>query len=228
MIRLESVRRHVEQTSMSEVLIRESDSFFTFLRHRSPSLSTSYLSKTAADFFRSIIQGRIDNHMASNNMLQGKAQIIRVTVRVALTLAISAFVSASAFAQYPVGGGTGGTGSTGGYVPPKGGYSSGKAIGIGVGAAAGGAGVLFLALHHHGAITGCVQKTDDGFRLVDDKNNKSYDVDPGSVALNPGDRVQLKGKRTKNDGVQSFQATRVVKTLGSCSAPPSATPAAGK
>jgi hypothetical protein len=166
--------------------------------------------------------------MHSSNRLQLKARIIRTTVRVGLTLAISAFVAASSFAQYGGGGGTGGTGSTGGYVPPKSGYGSGKAIGIGVGAAAGGAGVLFLALHNHGAITGCVQKTDDGFRLVDEKNNKSYDIDPGSVALNPGDRVQLKGKKAKNAGIQSFQATRVVKTLGSCSAPPSTTPAAGK
>ena len=166
--------------------------------------------------------------MAFSNTFQGKTQIISATVRVALTLTLSALVSASAFAQYGGGGGTGGGTTSGGYTPPKGGYSSGKAIGIGVGAAAGGAGALFLALHHHGGVTGCVQKTDDGFNLIDDKHNKSYAIEPGSIALNPGDRVQLQGKKSSSAGVESFQAKRVVKTLGSCSAPPSPAPAAGK
>lgn len=141
-------------------------------------------------------------------------------VRMALGICLTAFLASSAFAQYG-GGGTGmGTGTPGtpGYVAPKSGYGSGKAIGIGVGAAAG-VGVLFLALHHRGAVTGCVRQTDDGLRLVDEKKSKSYTLEAGSVDVKPGDRVQLKGKKSSgNGGAEMFEPTKVVKNLGSCSA----------
>ena len=143
--------------------------------------------------------------------------LLRITLGICLTI----FLASSALAQYG-GGGTGmGTGTPGtpGYVPPKNGYGSGKAIGIGVGAAAAGAGVLFLALHHRGGVTGCVQKSDDGLRLVDEKKNKSYALEAGSVDLKPGDRVELKGKKSSGDGgAQMFAPTKMVKNLGSCGA----------
>ncbi len=114
-----------------------------------------------------------------------------------------------------------GTGAPGtpGYVAPKSGYGSGKAIGIGVGAAAAGATTLFLVMHHRGVVTGCVRQTDDGLRLVDEKKNKSYALEPGIVSVKAGDRVQLKGKKSSaNGGAQMFEPTKVVKNLGSCSA----------
>ena len=145
-----------------------------------------------------------------------------------LGLCVSLLLSGHAFAQYGgMGGGTAGTGSTGpGYVPPKGGYGgSGAAIGAGVGAAAG-AGVLFLALHHRGAVTGCVRRTDDGFNLVDEKKNKSYALVPGSLDLKPGERVQLSGKKSNDgNGLMSFQARKVVKDFGACSEAPQASAA---
>ena len=143
--------------------------------------------------------------------------ILSGCIRVALAVALVLVVGSQASAQY--GGGTGGTGggTTGpGYTAPSGGYGSGKAIGIGVGAAAGGATVLFLALHHHGAITGCVRPGNDGLRLVDEKKNKSYALSSDSIALKPGEIVQVKGKKSSDHGAMSFQATKVVKSLGSC------------
>jgi hypothetical protein len=152
-----------------------------------------------------------------------KAGIMGQALRTALGICLAAFLTSSALAQYG-GGGTGtgtgmGTGAgTPGYVPPKSGYGSGKAIGIGVGAAAG-VGVLFLALHHHGAVTGCVRQTDDGLRLVDEKNNKSYVLERGSVDVKAGDRVELKGKKSSGTaGAEMFAPTKVVKSLGSCGA----------
>ncbi|HEY1424756.1 MAG TPA: hypothetical protein VGF20_14980 [Candidatus Acidoferrum sp.] len=146
-------------------------------------------------------------------------------VRVTLTLSLTLLAATHAAAQYP-GGGGGGTGTPGtpGYTPPAGGYGSGKAIGIGVGAgAAAGAGILYLALHNHGMVTGCVQPADDGLRLVDEKQkNKSYALLPGAVILKPGQRVELKGQKSKSDGeIQTFEAKKLVKDLGSCSAPTS-------
>jgi hypothetical protein len=155
------------------------------------------------------------------NTLATKAGVLRHFPKMALGVFLATFLSSSAFAQYG-GGGTGmGTGTgpgTPGYVAPKNGYGSGKAIGIGVGAAAG-VGVLFLALHHRGAVSGCVRQTDDGLRLVDEKKNKSYVLEPGSVDVKAGDRVQLKGKKSSGTaGAEMFEPTKVVKNFGSCAA----------
>jgi hypothetical protein len=149
-----------------------------------------------------------------------KAGFLGQVVRMALGVCLATLLASSAFAQYGGGGMGMGTGTPGtpGYVAPKNGYGSGKAIGIGVGAAAG-VGVLFVALHHRGAVTGCVQQTDDGLRLVDEKKNKSYALESGSVDLKAGDRVELKGKKSSGSGgAQMFEPTKVVKSLGSCGA----------
>ena len=153
-----------------------------------------------------------------------QASLLRNSLRLALGLCLTAALSASAFAQYGPGGMPGtGTPGTPGYVPPKSGYGSGKAIGIGVGAAAGAGVALFLVMHHHGAVTGCVRKTDDGLALVDEKKNKSYSLEGSSVALNPGDKVELKGKKSSGaSGNQMFEANKVVKNLGTCGPEPAA------
>jgi hypothetical protein len=140
-------------------------------------------------------------------------------LRLVLSLSLVLLAAAQASAQYG-GGSGGGTGTPGtpGYVPPSNGYGSGKAIGIGVGAAAGGAGILFLALHHRGMVSGCVQPADDGLRLVDEKNKKSYVLAGNALILKPGQRVELKGQKATNEsGSQTFEARKLVKDLGSCS-----------
>jgi hypothetical protein len=137
-------------------------------------------------------------------------------LRFALVFSCAVLVASQAAAQYGGGGGTMG-GGTPGYTPPKGGYSSAKGAGIGAGAAAG-AGALFLALHHRGYVTGCVQPTEDGLRLVDEKKNQSYALVSGDVYLKPGQRVQLKGQRSKNEsGERTFEPKKLVKDLGACS-----------
>ena len=147
-------------------------------------------------------------------------------VRLALSLSFVLVAAVQVSAQYGGGGGmTGGAGTPGmpGYVAPSSGYGSGKAIGIGVGAAAGGAGLLFLALHHHGTVSGCVQPAEDGLRLVDEKNKKSYLLTTNALILKPGQHVELKGQKSKADsGAQTFEAKKLVKDLGSCGAPTSA------
>lgn len=123
-----------------------------------------------------------------------------------------------AFAQY----GGGGTGSGGTYMAPKGGYGSATGAAIGAGAAAG-VGTLLLALHYRGRMSGCVQPADDGLRLLDEKNDKSYALVAGDVYLKPGQRVLLKGKISKNNGgTARFTAKKLVKDLGPCTASPSA------
>lgn len=159
----------------------------------------------------------MDSAKALNVLRRVKFGSARHCFAFACSICLALVLSSQAMAQgYPGGGGTGtgGTG-TGGYVPPKGGYGNGAAIGAGVGAAAG-AGVLFLALHHRGMVTGCVQPADDGMRLVDQKNNKSYLIAADSIPLTAGERVTLKGKKSTEGGNTTFQAKKLVKNLGSC------------
>ena len=150
-------------------------------------------------------------------------------VRLALSSSLVLFAASQVCAQYGgPGTGTGGGGTgTGTYTAPPGGYSSAaKGAGIGAGAGAGVA-VLFLAMHYHGRVTGCVQPADDGMRLLDEKNKKTYALVPGDVYLKPGERVLLKGKTSKSDGgAQTFTAKKLIKDLGSCAAPPSASSSA--
>src|SRR6266513_5712399 len=126
--------------------------------------------------------------------------IVRFTGITTLCLAMCAAASA----QYGGGGGTGGsggTGGTGGYTAPPGGYSSGKAIGFGVGAAAGAAvGIALLVRHHHHAaektetyVTGCTQSIQGGMNLTDEKDNQTYSIVTNSRLLKAGERIRIKG-----------------------------------
>lgn len=149
-----------------------------------------------------------------------KPFLVGTVIRFVAGISLSLLLSGLAFAQYGGGGmGTGASGSgTSGYGAPS--YGSGKAIGIGVGAAAAGAGVLYLALHHGNSVTGCVRSGDDGLNLVDEKNKKSYVLLPGGADVRPGERVELKGKKSAAEGKgQTFQARKLVRNLGACGTP---------
>ena len=132
---------------------------------------------------------------------------------------LAAFGSGTALAQY--GGGMGSAPTSGTYTAPKSGYgsSSGAAIGIGLGAAAG-AGLAFWALHNRPNVVGCVQRSEHGNALLNEKDGKTYNLLPGSdVSLSPGERVALKGKKTQDSsGTYSFQAVKLVKDYGACEA----------
>ncbi len=123
--------------------------------------------------------------------------------------------SGLALAQYGSGGMGGSTTSGGGYTPPKGGYGgSGAAIGIGVGAAAGVAGLTYWMLHKRPTVVGCVQPSSRGNALLNEKDGKLYQLLPDSdVALKPGERVALQGKKTAEN---TFEARRLVKDYGAC------------
>ena len=127
--------------------------------------------------------------------------LVKKFFRLTIILSLAFIMAGEAAAQYGCGGGTSGGGSgsgTGTYVPPKGGYSSATGAAVGAGAAAG-ATALFLTLHYRGRVGGCAQPGEDGLRLLDESKNKSYALIPGDVHVKPGQRVQLKGQKSKND-----------------------------
>jgi hypothetical protein len=150
--------------------------------------------------------------------------IVRVTGITTLCLA----VCAAASAQYGGGGGTGGsggTGGTGGYTAPPGGYSSGKAIGIGVAAAGAAVGIALLVRHHHHAanktqtyVTGCTQSIQDGISLTNETDNQTYSIISGSNSLKAGERMTLKGVVVATDGSGNpkFQIQSLIKDYGTC------------
>jgi len=135
------------------------------------------------------------------------------------TLAVSLvlLLTAPAFAQYGGGStGMGSAGSTGVYQAPKGGYSSSTGIAIGAGAAAG-VGITYLALRNRGTIVGCVASASDGLKLLNEKDRKTYALVATNIGLAPGDRVSLRGKKSKSEsGPPSFQVAKIVKDYGSC------------
>ncbi len=135
-------------------------------------------------------------------------------------------LSATASAQYGGGGGgmggsggSNGTGNTNGY-----GSGSGKAIGIGVGvAAAAVVGVVLLVHHKHAtapsqaSLIGCTTHDLHGISLLNEKDNQTYTIIPGSSLVQPGDRVELKGVVSdEGSGTPTFQVQYLVKNYGAC------------
>jgi hypothetical protein len=121
---------------------------------------------------------------------------------------------------------TGTAGTAGTYAPGTPGYGHGAAIGIGVGAAAVGVGTVYFLTHRSRKVTGCVETTDDGLHLTDDKTKKTLWVVPGGANVKSGERVELKGKIKKNAaGDQSFLVKSVAKDFGQCRTQANAGPA---
>jgi hypothetical protein len=137
-----------------------------------------------------------------------------------LRLAAILVLSTPTFAQYGGGGTVGGMGtptSSGTYSPSGRSYGHGAAIGAGVGAAAIGVGVIYLMTHRASKISGCVGASDDGLNLTDDRTKKTVMLVPGNTDVKAGDRVELKGKFTKNaTGDQRFLVKTVAKDFGEC------------
>lgn len=139
--------------------------------------------------------------------------------------ALSLAVGTAASAQYPGGmGGNPGTGPGGTYVPPKNGYSSGKAIGIGVGVAAAVGVTAALVIHHRHVVarrteaylTGCTESVQNGIALTNEKDSQVYLLEDNN-SIKAGQRVMVKGVAANDRaGNPAFQVRSVVKEYGSC------------
>ena len=57
----------------------------------------------------------------------------------------------------------------------------------------------------------------DGDKFVSDKDDRTYTLVNKQEALKPGERVELKGKKTKDDsGELALEVHKMSKDLGSC------------
>jgi hypothetical protein len=149
--------------------------------------------------------------------------ILRDLLRTLFVTLLALLIPVAAFAQYP-GGTGGGTGTGTGTYNPNGGYKSSTGIAIGVGVAAG-ATILYLTMHK-ASVVGCVEPASDGFKLMSERDKNTYALVTNGEDLKPGERVELKGKKAKDEaGDRLFRVQRVAKDLGPCGPAAAATAA---
>jgi hypothetical protein len=142
-------------------------------------------------------------------------KVLRSTLAAALMVGISNL----AVAQYGGGGGMGGGIPGSPTYNPNGTYSNKGAI---IGGVAGGAaalgGLLCWKHHNRAKLQGCVAGSGD--KLVNEKANQTYSLkNPQNETLKPGERVELLGKKAKDDsGEPTFEVHKMSKDLGQCTA----------
>jgi len=139
-------------------------------------------------------------------------------LRAVLATALIFGVSNLAVAQYGGGGGMGGGMPGSPTYTPHGSYSNKGAI---IGGIAGGAavigGLLYWKHHNRAKLQGCV--AGGGDKLVNEKDNQTYSLsNPQNETLKPGERVELSGKKAKDDGSgePTFEVHKMSKDLGQC------------
>ncbi|HEY6291394.1 MAG TPA: hypothetical protein VI455_07525 [Terriglobia bacterium] len=135
-------------------------------------------------------------------------------------LLLSILVCGSASAQNDTTPGVRGSSPSPNYPKTTGsaGGGSGAGIAIGAGAAAAAAVTYWELRHHLSSITGCVQPSGDGSELVSEKDQKTYALLASNGIRPPlGERVEMKGKKTTQDGKSAFQVRKLARTFGSCS-----------
>ena len=132
--------------------------------------------------------------------------------RAIAAITLLAFVSATALAQYP--GGGGGTGTYPGGTRPSYGLK-GAVIGVAAGAAVG-AGLLYWKLHNRSKLQGCV--SGNGDKLVNEKDKQTYSLtNKQNQSLKPWQRVEVLGKKVKNSsGEPTFEVQKMSRDLGQC------------
>jgi hypothetical protein len=102
-----------------------------------------------------------------------------------LIVALSVTLSTSAEAQ-----------TGGGKIGP----STGTIVGAIVGVVAAVVVVAYLVIHQSSkkrTITGCVTSGENGMRVTDEKDKRSYALSGNTADIKPGDRMTLRGKKIK-------------------------------
>jgi len=139
--------------------------------------------------------------------------MLRYVLRTTIATALIAAFSSLAVAQYPT------PMPPGPGNPPYMPHGTYGSKGPAIAGAAGGAaavGAFLYWRHTHAKLEGCV--AGDGNKLVADKDNQTYSLtNKQGETLKPGERVQVIGKKSKDDaGNPAFEVRKTSKDLGAC------------
>ncbi len=67
------------------------------------------------------------------------------------------------------------------------------------------------------SVVGCVEKTEEGITLRNEKDNQSYGIIADAVELKNGERVELSGKKFKDrNGKLNMDVQTLVMDYGPC------------
>jgi len=80
--------------------------------------------------------------------------------------------------------------------------------------------VIAVLVIHRGSekrtITGCVKSGADGMTIIDDGDKRLYVLSGNTVSINPGERLTLRGSKTKNGKTLVWETRKVNADLGVC------------
>ena len=100
--------------------------------------------------------------------------------------------------------------------------SNGTIVGVILGVVAAVVVVAYLVIHESSkkrTITGCVTSGENGMRVTDEKDKRSYALSGNTADIKPGDRMTLQGKKIKpkNAGKPVVWETKMIsKDFGVC------------
>ncbi len=66
-------------------------------------------------------------------------------------------------------------------------------------------------------LIGCVEQASDGIKMMNEKDKKTYAVDANGKDVKAGQRVEVKGKTSKDTSGLKTLHVKALKDLGSCS-----------
>jgi hypothetical protein len=86
-------------------------------------------------------------------------------------------------------------------------------------------GITIYHFSHRGrSLKGCAVSSPGGLQLINESDQRTYDLAGETAVIKTGDRVQVKGKKIKGDpNHRRFLVTKLSKDYGTCRASP-ATP----
>lgn len=81
--------------------------------------------------------------------------------------------------------------------------------------------VIYKVIPKQKTITGCVEAVDNGLRMTDAKDKKSYILEIETFAIKPGQHLSVKGKKSKDkSGILRLSVKKIVKDFGACTQSP--------
>jgi hypothetical protein len=89
---------------------------------------------------------------------------------------------------------------------------AGVAVGLGAGVGVG----IYLIHRSHTSLTGCVQQTSNGLRLIA-KDGSNYELVNAPSEVKAGERLSLRGHKTKGASGPAFRVDQVSRDHGACS-----------